>query len=194
MNECGGRCCGERAESLPRDGAGRRGGEGDEGLGEKWSAFKHLSELAVLRRGCPLQGSAGHCLAGRWPSGAPRNAPTPAMSLKKSGGGGRDPLYCYCGCCSPSLPASQAALRGARISLQPALPAGSAASPRLPLATRGPAPPAHGAPPPARALTGARRCRARPEPRRRGPAALPAPQRPEGGKEERRGSSRPSCV
>lgn len=92
MKECGGRCCGERAESLPRDGAGRRGGEGDEGLGEKWSAFKHLSELAVLRGGCPPQGSAGHCLAGRWPSGAPRNAPTPAMSLKKAGEGGETPF------------------------------------------------------------------------------------------------------
>lgn len=63
MNESGGRCYGERAESLTLDGSGRRGGEGEEGSGEK-SAFKHLSQLAVLGRGegggaCPPESFSG---------------------------------------------------------------------------------------------------------------------------------------
>lgn len=120
---------------------------GEEGSGEKSSAFKHLCELAVLgRRGgwgvaSNSRASAGRCWDGGWPPGASRNLPTPAVSSKYKGG---KTLYCYRGGFSPPLPVSQAALRGARISLQPALPArspaGSAASPRLPLAASGPAP------------------------------------------------------
>lgn len=81
MNESGGRCYGERAESLTLDGSGRRGGEGEEGSGEK-SAFKHLSQLAVLGRGegggpAHPRASAGHSRGRGWPPGSPRNSPTP---------------------------------------------------------------------------------------------------------------------
>lgn len=117
--------------------------------------------------------------------GLPALPPPPQNSSKKEkkkGVGGRS-LHCYF---PASVPASPAALRGARISLQPALPARSAAPrgsrprPRRAPGTRAAA---------ARALTDARRCRARPESRRGGPAALPAPHPREGGREERRGSS-----
>lgn len=50
----------ESGLNLTPDGSGRRGGEGQEGLGEKPSALKHTLELTVLggqgEGGCPPKG------------------------------------------------------------------------------------------------------------------------------------------
>lgn len=54
---------GESGLSLTPDGSGRRGGEGQEGLGEKSSALKHTSELTLLggwgQGGCPPDAFTG---------------------------------------------------------------------------------------------------------------------------------------
>lgn len=190
MNESGGRCYGERAESLTLDGSGRRGGEGEEGSGEK-SAFKHLSQLAVLGRGegggpAHPRASAGHSRGRGWPPGSPRNSPTPQWAPPPKKRGNPPLLLAWLFLASPArLPGGAPRCQDFPAALPPRpqprrqrrLSAAPARRPR-PRA----APPGHGAPPPpARALTGAHRCRARPEPRKGGPAVLPAPHRREGG-------------
>lgn len=86
MNECSGRCCGERADSLTLDRLGRRGGEGGKRV---WVKNHQLLSTSASWQCSGEEGgglapnssaSAGHCRDGEWPPGAPRTLSTPAIS------------------------------------------------------------------------------------------------------------------